>query len=270
MDNRPPVYEEGDRIVYRASAFGLPVRSLVAARLGHEPYAPPDAVRQAGQEGTRLESSIKDSLGVPVHDDQRQVEFHHGAAIVRGHIDGRLSVRQLLEVKTVTQAGLEAWQARRWKARPGWAWQVSCYCEALELGSVVMAVMARDTGEVDRWEDAPPYQAHHIRERIDTVEHFVGLGQLPPRDDTFSGWDPWSYLHRLESVADPEMGQHLRDYIAAQDAERQAQEASRAAKAQRESLKARIVFLMGDRQKVHADGLEATRSRNGSLTLRTT
>lgn len=266
MDNRPPVYYEGDRIVYRASAFGLPVRSLVAARLGYEPYAPPDPVREAGLEGWRLESSIKESLGELVSDDQREVEFHHGLVIVRGHIDGRFPAK-LLEVKTVTQAGLEAWQARRWKARPGWAWQVSCYCEALELGSVVMAVMARDTGEVDRWEDAPPYQAHHIRERIDTVEHFVGLGQLPPRDDTFSGWDPWSYLHRLESVADPEMGQHLRDYIAAQDAERQAQEASRAAKAQRESLKARICFLMGDRQKVHADGLEATRAKNGSLTV---
>lgn len=261
-DNRPPVYEEGDRIVYRASAFGLPVRSLVAARLGHEPYAPPDAVRQAGQEGTRLESSIKDSLGVPVHDDQRQVEFHHGAAIVRGHIDGRLSVRQLLEVKTVTQAGLEAWVARRWGARPGWAWQVSCYCEALELDSVLMAVQARDTGEVDRWEDAPPYQAHHIRERIDTVEHFVELGQLPPADPTYSGWDPWAYLSRLESVGDADLGPHLREYLQVQDAERQA-------KALRETLKARIVFLMGDRQKVHADGLEATRSRNGSLTVGT-
>lgn len=258
-DNRPSVYYEGEKTVYRASSFGIPLRSLVAARLGYEPQGPPTIVREAAEEGHRMEPVVKNILAEPVHHEQREVEFEHGLVIVRGHIDGVLP-RRLLEVKGVSVAGMVAWRRHRWGCRPGWAWQTSVYCCSLELERLEMAVFARGTEDVDRWDTEPVYQAHHIRERIDTVEHFVGLGMLPPADPSYQGWDGWAYLNRLESHRDDELAPALREYLALMEDER-------LIATQKAAAKQTICFLMGDRQKVCAQGLEATRSRNGALTV---
>lgn len=252
-DQRPPVYTENGHAVYRASAFGLPLRSLVAARLGHEPVSPPPIVREAGQEGTRLEHVIKRSLSQPVSRSQEQVEFRHGRALVRGHIDGCCSVG-LLEVKTVSDAGLTAWRVKRWDERPGWAWQVSAYCAGLGFHRVLMAVQARDTGELDCWEADVPYGPIDLRHRLDTLEHFVGLGELPPADPGYSGWDPWNHLHKLQAEEDGELASLLREYDRLNGGDKETA-------ARKVELRGLILMLMGDRGKVSASGYEASFSK---------
>lgn len=120
-DNRPPVYQEDERWVFRASAFGNCMKSLVAIGMGHDPMDAPEVIRRAWAEGHRNEPIIlnllktreigqKDTvtgdpaleewriwepydievrgLGV-VSDGQLEVTMNvPGGAIVRGHTDG--------------------------------------------------------------------------------------------------------------------------------------------------------------------------------------
>lgn len=252
-DQRPIVYTEGEQVVYRASALGLPLRSLTAARLGYEPQAPPPIVRDAGREGTRLESEVKRLLGQPVFREQAEVGLRHRHTLVRGHIDGCVTAG-LLEVKTCTDAGLAAWRVKRWEARPGWAWQVSAYCHALGLDRLLMAVFARDTGELDQWETEPPHDEGEVRHRLDTVEHWAARGELPLANPGYPGFDPYSYLHKLEAEGADELADVLAEYAALGTADK-------ATAGRKAELKQRITFLMGDRPKVTAGFLEATFSR---------
>lgn len=237
----------------RSSSLGLPIRSLVAGLLGEPPTGPPPAVSDAAHEGTRLEHPVKTLLPFPVLDDQREVELRHLTAtgrpvIVRGHTDGRRDENTTLEVKTVTDKGLVEWRIKRWEAKPSWAWQVSSYCEAMGTPRVLMAVFARDTGELDLWEADVPRSSFEICDRLEEILDWVGRGELPPSERYF-GWDPWAHVHRLEAEEDAELAEVLDEY----DRLKHAADPARLAE-----LKDRLLFLMGDRRKVSAGGVEAS------------
>src|SRR5918992_1081323 len=91
-DDRPSVYVEGDRVVYRASAVGGCLRALVACRLGYTPLPFDEGSELRMNEGVLHEPAILAALekdGWIVAGQQREVELTVGGTIViRGHIDG--------------------------------------------------------------------------------------------------------------------------------------------------------------------------------------
>src|SRR3990167_4153134 len=90
-DNRPIVYQEGDKWVYRASAVGRTIRCLLLARKGYTPLSAPDYLEKAAEAGTHYEGIVKARLrtdGYRIGGEQRFVEIPVGdRAIIRGHLD---------------------------------------------------------------------------------------------------------------------------------------------------------------------------------------
>jgi hypothetical protein len=112
-DDRPSVYDEGDRVIYRASSVGNCIKSLVAARQGITPADHPDWLMEKFAEGNTAEPIIVDWIkqqgewefqspheqesygGLPetviptAHDNQFLLEIPVGTqALLRCHLDG--------------------------------------------------------------------------------------------------------------------------------------------------------------------------------------
>lgn len=58
MFDQPPAYEEGDKVVYRASSLGMCNGALVRARLGVTGSPPPDLMQERFDEGTDWEERV--------------------------------------------------------------------------------------------------------------------------------------------------------------------------------------------------------------------
>lgn len=254
-DQRPIVYQEGDTWVYRASGLGLPLRSLVAARLGYPADPPPPTLRELADIGNELEPIIvrlfERSCGETLHGRQAELEFRHRNTLVRAHVDGLVGTTDVFEAKTTSAAKLAEWQAHRWEVRDRWAWQTSAACAAGNRPAVWMAVMDRDSRMCDFWHSPPVYSVKDVRQRLDTVEHWAGLGELPPANPG-EGWDPYGYLHRV-AEQDDELTDLLRRYAQLSAADKD-----------KAKLREDILFLMGDRPRVAGGSLVATRSEVSS------
>jgi hypothetical protein len=208
-DHRPDVYVEGDKVVYRASAIGGCLRSLVACRLGYTPLPFDDASERRMAEGNLHEPAILRHLaqeGWVVVDHQKEVELTIGdTLVIRGHIDGvgangvREQVR-VVEAKAMGKDPFKEWAARKFDSNPRYAWQVSTYMHGLGFPGL-FAVKNRDTGEVmvDLLDEAP-IPLTHIKARVARIEAIARRGDLPDCDVT-STWNcPFRYLHDQRPV----------------------------------------------------------------------
>lgn len=197
-DNRPSVYIEGDRVVYRASAVGGCLRALVAARLGYTPLPFDDNSELRMAEGNLHEPAIIDRLeedGYEIDAEQREVELVIGDRIViRGHIDGATSDR-VVEAKAMGQDPYGDWLAKGFDGNYRYACQLSTYMAALNLKGL-MAVKNRNTGHLHVTEvDEPPVPIALIKARVARVEAIARTGELPDCDVS-STWNcPFRFLH---------------------------------------------------------------------------
>lgn len=203
-DDRPSVYVEGDRVVYRASAVGGCLRALVACRLGYDPLPFDDNSELRMAEGVLHEPAVLERLegdGWVVVDQQREVELVIGDRIViRGHIDGAGGrgpddAARVVEVKAMGQNPYNDWLANGFAGNRRYAIQLSVYMAALGLPGL-MVVKNRNTGHVHLTEvDEPPIPIPQIKARVARVEAIARTGELPDCDAT-SLWNcPFRYLH---------------------------------------------------------------------------
>ena len=273
-DSRPCVYTEGDYTVYRASSFGLPLRSLVAARLGHEPAGLPEPVRQAADEGTDLEPYVLELVmqaGYAISDQQQTVElvFPEQKAIIRGHIDamaddGWEPVVLVCDSKTVSESGMIEFRRKGLSTKPSWSWQFSTYALAKKVAKVLAAVLNRkglkqqQAGEeipqeqVFQLQSFPvPFSLADFEKRLAVINAWVEKGELP-LPERYNGWDPYAYL---KPPAEKDEG--LADLLAEYEGLNVTDKETAARKAE---LKEAIAFWMDGRPKVCAGGIEASLS----------
>jgi hypothetical protein len=202
-DDRPSVYLEGNRTVFRASALGGCLRALVAARLGYDPLPFDDASELRMEEGNLHEPAIVEWLtteGWPVVDQQRLIELTVADTIViRGHIDGvgRRPGRDdvLVEIKAMGQDPFKRWITDRFTSNERYAWQVSVYMHALGLPGLFV-VKNRNTGAVDVTEiDEAPVPLAKIKARAAQIEAIARRGDFPDCDTAYLWNCPYRYLH---------------------------------------------------------------------------
>lgn len=89
----PPRYEEDGIVYYRASALGMCDRIFAAMTQGYEPMSKPEWFQTVLDEGTRMETKIRDKFiedtGLTVIEDQREVRIEIlDDVFIVGHIDG--------------------------------------------------------------------------------------------------------------------------------------------------------------------------------------
>ena len=208
-DNRPSVYVEGNRTVFRASALGGCLRALVAARLGYEPLPFDEAAELRMGEGNLHEPVIVQWLegeGWTVTDQQKEIELTVGDLVVRGHIDGNARLTgptRLLEIKAMGQEPFKRWVTDRFESNQRYAWQVSTYMHALGLPGLFV-VKNRNSGAVDVFElDEPPIPLAKIKARVAQVEAIARRGDFPECDTEYTWNCPYRFLHDQHDAAGP-------------------------------------------------------------------
>lgn len=203
-DDRPSAYEEGDRVVYRASAVGGCIRALVAARLGYSPMPWDDASELRMAEGNLHEPAILDHLrrqGWTIIDEQREVELVVGdRLVIRGHLDGigdqgPAATARVIEAKAMGDDPFKEWLANGFSTNRRYATQLSIYMAGTGLPGLFV-VKNRNSGVVDITEvDEPPIPITQVKARVARVEAIARTGDFPECDTTYLWNCPFRYLH---------------------------------------------------------------------------
>lgn len=204
IDDRAPVYQDGDLWVYRASALGLCLRALTAARQGCPP-CPPGAKQAADlQAGIDYETVAYYKLrkaGYEISREQEEIDLPAGPGrVLRMHIDGvadRITPDGLectvLEIKSLAPSTFKAWQRGRFQSFPSWGYQMGAAMIATGREGL-MCVADRSTGIWGIHGCAmPPILMGEMCDRIADVERLAAVGTLPPCPATFPC--PYFYLH---------------------------------------------------------------------------
>lgn len=149
-DNRAIVYAENDKIIYRASSVGLPLRCLTAARTGYDALPPPEYLANAAEAGNRAEVIVKAQLrveGYKISGEQGVIELEVlPGIIVRGHMDATHCVLpdttedRILEVKSMSERVFNEWLTYGFERFHTYAAQVSVYMAARQSQAVYAAV----------------------------------------------------------------------------------------------------------------------------------
>lgn len=213
-DNRPSRYEEDGRIIYRASALGSCMKSLVALGLGMTPVDWPDWLYRKFQEGIDGEPVVVDMLRenwrivdeeeghyYQWHDGQLFVEVPVGTRVViRGHGDAigtcyktpvyeygesewETGDKRLIEVKCCS-----AEYARVvLRTLPlMYKVQVSVYGGFYGLPIMLVIGVKDKDGKVvnilSQMIDEPPMTMAQVKQRVMQIESWIGDGELPDCD----------------------------------------------------------------------------------------
>lgn len=209
-DNRPARYMETavdardgevETVVYRASSLGTCIRAFVAMANGYPMALPPDWLRQAYDEGTHFEDTIRqmwaEKNDSEIVDDQREVELDLGEmygrrVIVRGHIDGeevegwKDDVQIVLfEAKKFRESGWGKFLRQGIEVNVNYPWQVSVYMHALGCAETnfVGGKLVEDADGEKRITEVyrhritqPPISLAAIRKRIAHIEKLIDTG----------------------------------------------------------------------------------------------
>lgn len=213
-DDRPNRYVEGDRVVYRASALGMCMKSLVALGLGHKPEPHPDWLLKRFQEGVDGEPVVIDMLSenwVFEHDydsshwlmwDKGQilVEVPVGQRVViRGHADGLATCfkvpvyehgecewvagdRRLVEIKCVSE---DYARVLLRKLPFYYIVQIVVYSKALGFHPMLALGIKDENGEVINVVTQmiePELTMGAVKARVVEIEKWIDKGELPPCD----------------------------------------------------------------------------------------
>lgn len=258
------VQERDGLIIYRASALGSSFKTLVAARLGYEQIAPPEAMQKVFDAGHTAEDTVLDKLrqeGWRLYDEQKEVILPiTGKIAVVGHIDSKgyhNGEGRVVEVKSQGQREWDQFESQGWSSGlfPKYEWQVSAYLLAEHLG-LCLVRYNRATGQMaTSYLDSPPKSLRDIRSRILQVEFQAATGELP-EDRVCEDYPcPFFYLHAREQrvvLYDPQIRALAQEY---EDAKRD----EKAAKGRKQSAFTALKDACGDELKLETeDGWKVT------------
>lgn len=271
-DDRPNVYTENGITVYRASALGSCIRSLVLARRGIDPQPHPDWLLEAFAQGHAHEEEILRRFEVDqdytLDGAQQEVELRvTPTVIVRGHLDGRtrmatgLCVVDAKAVQEVTYQKIE-------KGWPVYDWQTSAYCAAIEADQYCLACGIKDPDDGWTLTDVtryvwgkPKYTRRDIVLRVLEIERLAKGDDLPacPVPPDY----PCPYYQFHDEAEEPEFveltGQAANDLLHAHDLWRTMKKREDEAKAAKELyLKAARKLATDHGNKVQAGTVRMT------------
>ena len=297
-DDRPTVYQEQERVYYRASGSGDCVRALVASAMSYQERRSEDRVKllsTSAEEGNLHESWVQDKFreqGFTVHGDQDTVEVQVIPGVfVRGHVDGLVdtpmgmekvtyisgaptewnSKRALLEVKSMSNAQFKKWESGRFKNFEKYAYQISWYMEAFPECDVLYVVKRREDGRIMVNvipAGQPPIPLKDRKKKILVAEKYRRKQEFPECDSKEQWFCPFWYLHDEEE----DEGDYGRALSAAQEEElalmlvqylklKEVEDRGKEAEKTRKELNKSIKSMMEHRQgtvKVEFEGEEYT------------
>lgn len=209
-DNRPARYEEHGNIIYRASAVGGCIRSMVAMARGITPRPHPEWFQEVLDEGTRSEARILElagdkhsygTNGAPqgiVIDGttgaQREVELLIGHIdgkniIVRGHTDGiglmpGMGEQYVVEAKKFRPSTFDKASKAGAVYTDYYSWQLSIYMLATGLNGLwVAGRYDRDFDTVNKVRchvyTRPIIDLATIKQKVAKVERLINEGYGP-------------------------------------------------------------------------------------------
>lgn len=290
-DDRPIVYEEDGKWIYRVSASGSCVRYLVAAALGYEDQRgkkTDDLLERSADEGNLHEDAIVSGLtmeGILVVDRQRLVEIQVLPNVfLRGHIEGLLDYgehtpRQLFEAKSMSTKQFTKWTNHEFGEFDRYAYQITTYMQAYPDLDCRYIVKRREDGfqtEVLIKAGQTPVPFKTIRNKIIAAEKWRRKGELPPCDLANTWGCPVWYLH--DEAEDAEivpiseemqviLGELIAEYVTLKMIEDQGKEAEKA----RKEINPEILNLLGklDQTEVVHNGIKyrVTRRKGGGSSL---
>lgn len=217
-DDRPAVYEENGRVIYRASALGGCPRMLSALRMGYEPTPPPPEIQRVFDEGHLHEDSmcewVESRFGWEL---VREVEVEFpvsSSVIVRGHIDADIVGEDLyLENKSQSKDEFERYKSD-WSTGwfPHYKWSQSVYMAATGKGCLLVR-KNRNNGEF-KWESfyVPWYTEAQIRAKVLSIEGAARRGELLEECSQDYGC-PVHYLHNVREQAESAVGDEELDML---------------------------------------------------------
>lgn len=216
-DNRPSVYVEDDKVIYRASSVGDCTRALVASSMGHEERRGKEVnelLSRSANEGNLHEDAVRQLLvkeGWEVLGEQDVTEVRVLPGVfIRGHTDGVMlspdGEEMLLEVKTMSTKQFAKWQTGQFKQFPKYAYQISCYMRGHRGLDVMYMVKRREDGMISRLVipgDEPPVSWGKVAAKVALSERARKKGDYPKCDVANQWGCPFWYLH---DEVDPEDG----------------------------------------------------------------
>ena len=230
-DNRPPVYEEDGRWVYRASAVGgMCDRALWLARTGVERSPTPEGLQTAYLESANNEelaiAMFTDEYGVTVDQQQREYEIDVcDGVVVRGHVDGVgydtvLGRTGVVEVKCIR---VDDWDERSTTMYPSWEPQIQLGMKGLNLPFTWVVYGRKVDGVVDRLSysvvERRPRVVAEIMRRIRRIEQMVDDSAPPVCDKERWGCPYWT-LHEGTGDEEQEIEDRALASLATQIADR--------------------------------------------------
>jgi hypothetical protein len=207
-NDRSITYTENGIVYYRASSLGACPRALYASRKGYEPTPYPPQVLQAFQEGHEYEELIRTtlmSMGWHTYDNQKEVSFKCGKVVLIGHIDWMMyhptqqeSHHYVCDAKALSAENFKLWRTYGFARFNKYAWQLSMYNRATQAYGICMAVLNKETGELDVSFHEPKYKFVDMLERTLAIEEMIAdkEGVAQPECSNPEGWFcPFNYLH---------------------------------------------------------------------------
>lgn len=245
------VYLDNDLVVYRASGVGGCLRALWASRRGMSPTAHPDWLTEKFAEGIQAEPIILDLLteylrkidhDADCFDFQQTIEIPVlPNVIIRGHIDAKARLHErtkLIEVKALAESTYErlvsAIDDEEFEdAFPKYAYQLSCYMQALDLEGLLVIGVKDENGNVARIDlrdfAEPPVPMRRIKKRVIDLERMAQDMSMPACNiDLFPC--QFYYLHDDDATVvntDIDLGNLAREYALCSKSERDAKERKR-------------------------------------------
>jgi hypothetical protein len=216
--DKPSVFMENGKAVYRASALGNCQNALLLARLGYSGSLPPEKMQARYDEGHAQESIIGAKLekdfGFHLYGEQSTMEVDCGSsALVRGHVDWLVgdsfeatwvaadqgfshAIRRtsagamyhvdppgpvVVDAKALAVSSFDSWMKYRWDAFPYYLWQQSVYAHAIGAAGVVMAIKNKNTSEylVEYFPIEELMPMSDIIRRVLHIEAMVANGVMP-------------------------------------------------------------------------------------------
>ena len=283
-DDRPIVYREADKWIFRASAVGSSIRELAAAMLGYEPLPAPDYLMAAAAAGNAYELVVKAMLrdqGHRISGEQSQIEIPVGDdAVIRGHLDSWHIVDEdntdrILEIKSMSESVFARWVRSGFDSFPEYAAQVTCYMEGAGGRPAVYATINRDTNQLlTRILDEPPVPFTEVADRVLRAVQAADEGVLPTCDRKSPYMCPYHYLCDFPDVQVEKLQGESESILARLGLQyNQARIAEKLASARKSELAEQIKQTLGSRSHVSAGSwvfncTELTRKKLNEAALR--
>lgn len=212
MSDKPICYEEDDKVIYRASAAGMGLQALVAARLGYEAMPPSEDQQRRFDDGHVHEEAVIKNLekeGWQITDQQREVNIRLFANVyIRGHIDGIRAHPELrptktgFDIKSMSTASYTKWLDKRFEVGgyvAGYAIQLGLYGRDLNLPMELIA-KNKDNGKIDVYElQTGDFSFAKLKIKMAKVEAYAKQGNIDLPCD--GGWFcPYRWMHEDEET----------------------------------------------------------------------